>query len=88
MKTELGTLGTAQKMKAGSDALGSAENESGSAKHEFGTQHSRYHQKWVPERKSWKIELDCATLFRALLTAVGDGMRKKDTEIPPERVFV
>jgi hypothetical protein len=31
----------------------------------------------------------CATLFRALHAAVlGGGMRKKDTEIPPERVFV
>jgi hypothetical protein len=30
----------------------------------------------------------CATLFRALRTAAGgDGMRKKDTEIPHERVF-
>jgi hypothetical protein len=31
----------------------------------------------------------CATLFRALLTATGgDGMRKKDTEIPPKRAFI
>jgi hypothetical protein len=31
----------------------------------------------------------CATLFRALRTAAGgDGMRKKDTEIPPERAFI
>jgi gag-polypeptide of LTR copia-type len=33
----------------------------------------------------------CATLFRALRTAagfLGDGIRKKDTEIPPERAFV
>jgi hypothetical protein len=31
----------------------------------------------------------CATLFRALRTAAGgDGMQKKDTEIPPERAFV
>jgi hypothetical protein len=33
----------------------------------------------------------CAILFRALRTAllvVGDGMRKKDTEIPPKRVFI
>jgi hypothetical protein len=26
--------------------------------------------------------------FRALRTASGDGMRKKDTEIPPNRAFV
>jgi hypothetical protein len=33
----------------------------------------------------------CATLFRALLTVFcggDDGMRKKDTEIPPKRAFV
>jgi hypothetical protein len=30
----------------------------------------------------------CAILFRALRTAAGDGMRKKDTEIPPERAFI
>jgi hypothetical protein len=31
----------------------------------------------------------CATLFCALRTAAGgDGMQKKDTEIPPERAFV
>jgi hypothetical protein len=30
----------------------------------------------------------CATLFRARrTTAGGDGMRKKDTEIPHERAF-
>jgi hypothetical protein len=40
---------------------------------------------------SAKHENDSATLFRALRTAflvVGDGMRKKDTEIPPKRAFV
>jgi hypothetical protein len=31
----------------------------------------------------------CATLFRAFRAAAGgDGMRKKDTEIPSERAFV
>jgi hypothetical protein len=34
------------------------------------------------------IQPNYATLFRALRTAVGDGMRKKDTEIPPEHAFV
>jgi hypothetical protein len=30
----------------------------------------------------------CATLFHALHTVVGDGIRKKDMEIPPERAFI
>jgi hypothetical protein len=35
----------AQNMKTGPDALGTVENESGSAKHEYGTQGPRYRQK-------------------------------------------
>jgi hypothetical protein len=36
-------------------------------------------------RKQWH----CATFFRALLTADGgDGMEKKDKEIPPKRAFI
>jgi hypothetical protein len=37
---------------------------------------------------SESLERHCATFFRALCTAAGgDGMRKKDTEIPPKRAF-
>jgi hypothetical protein len=39
-------------MKKGSDAHGTAENESGSAKHANMTQHPRYRQKRVRARKT------------------------------------
>jgi hypothetical protein len=39
-------------MKTGADALGTAENECGNAKHENGTRHPRYHRKRVRERKT------------------------------------
>jgi hypothetical protein len=41
-----------QNMKTGPDALITAPNESGSAKHENGTLRSRYHPKRVRERKT------------------------------------
>jgi hypothetical protein len=41
-----------QNMKTGLDALGIAENESGSAKHENGTSRRRYCRKRVQERKT------------------------------------
>jgi hypothetical protein len=41
-------------MKTGLDALDTAENESGSAKHENGTQRPRYRLKCDWERKTWK----------------------------------
>jgi hypothetical protein len=44
----------AQNIKSGPDALAIAENESGSAKHENGTQCLRYSQEQVRERKSRK----------------------------------
>jgi hypothetical protein len=44
----------APNMKMGPDALRTAENVSGSAKHENGTLRPRYHQKLVPTRKKWK----------------------------------
>jgi hypothetical protein len=39
-------------MKTGPDALGTAENDSGSAKHEKGTRRSRYGQKHARERET------------------------------------
>jgi hypothetical protein len=39
-------------MKTGPDALGTNENESGSAKHENGTRRLRYRRKRVWERKT------------------------------------
>jgi hypothetical protein len=41
-------------MKTGPDSLGTAQNESGSAKHENGTLRPRYHRKRVGERKTLK----------------------------------
>jgi hypothetical protein len=41
-------------MKTGTDALGSAENESGRAKREKGTGRPRYRRKLVRERKTEK----------------------------------
>jgi hypothetical protein len=41
-------------MKTGPDALGTAENESGIAKHENGTRRPRNPRKRVQERKTWK----------------------------------
>jgi hypothetical protein len=42
----------AQNMKTGPDALGTAENESGSAKHENDTRRPRYRGKLLRERKT------------------------------------
>jgi hypothetical protein len=42
----------AQNMKAGPEALGTAENESGQAKHENGTRHPWYRRKRVWELKT------------------------------------
>jgi hypothetical protein len=42
----------AQNMKTGPDALGNAENNSGSEKHENGTRRPRYRRKRVRERKT------------------------------------
>jgi hypothetical protein len=42
-------------MKVGPDALGTAENVSGSVKHENGTRRRRYRRKWVMERKTLKL---------------------------------
>jgi hypothetical protein len=44
-------------MKTGSDALGTAENESGRAKYENGTRRPRYRWKIVPARKTWKRDM-------------------------------
>jgi hypothetical protein len=46
-KTSLGALNT----KTGPDALDTAENESGSAKHENVTRHLRYRRKRIRARK-------------------------------------
>jgi hypothetical protein len=46
----------AQNMKTGPEALGTAENESGSTKHENGTRRSSYRQKRVRECKTLKRE--------------------------------
>jgi hypothetical protein len=47
------SLGT-QNMKTGPDALGTIENDSGSAKHENGTRRPRYRRKRFLARKTWK----------------------------------
>jgi hypothetical protein len=44
----------AQNMKTGPGAIGTAQNESGSAKHENGTRRPRYRRKQVWVRKTWK----------------------------------
>jgi hypothetical protein len=44
----------AQNMKTGPDALGPAENESGSTKHKNGSRRRRYRRKGVLERKTRK----------------------------------
>jgi hypothetical protein len=44
----------AQKMKSGTDALGTAENESGSTKHENAKGRPRYRRKRVREHKTRK----------------------------------
>jgi hypothetical protein len=46
-----------QNMKTEPDALVTAGNDSGSAKHENGTRRSRYRQKLVPAHKTWKRDL-------------------------------
>jgi hypothetical protein len=46
----------AQNMKTGHDVLGNFENDSGSAKHENGTRHPRFHQTRVRERKTWLLD--------------------------------
>jgi hypothetical protein len=46
----------AQNIKIGPDALNTAENESGSAKHENGTRRPRFRRKCVRERKTSKRE--------------------------------
>jgi hypothetical protein len=43
-----------ENMKTGPGALGTAENESGSAKHTNGTRRPRYRRKVVQDRKTWK----------------------------------
>jgi hypothetical protein len=48
------TSSGAQNMKSGSDALGTTENESDSAKHENGTRRPRYRGKRVRDRQTWK----------------------------------
>jgi hypothetical protein len=44
----------AHDMKTGPEALGTVQNESGSAKHENEIWRPRYRLKWVRERKTWK----------------------------------
>jgi hypothetical protein len=46
------TIPAAQNMKTEPDTLGTAENESGRAKHENGTRRTRYHRIRVWERKT------------------------------------
>jgi hypothetical protein len=43
-------------MKTGPDAVGTAENESGSAIHENGTQSRRYYRKRVQKHKTCKLD--------------------------------
>jgi hypothetical protein len=43
-----------QNMKMGADALSSAENKSGRAKHKNVNRRHRYRRKRVRERKTWK----------------------------------
>jgi hypothetical protein len=43
-------------MKTGPEVLGTAENESGGAKHENGTRRPRYCRKRVRERKTCKLD--------------------------------
>jgi hypothetical protein len=50
LKTSTG----AQWMKTGADALGTAENESGNAKHKNGTRRPPHRRKSVRERKTLK----------------------------------
>jgi hypothetical protein len=47
----------AQKLKTEPNALGTAENESGSAKHENATRRRRHRRIRVRERETWKRDL-------------------------------
>jgi hypothetical protein len=47
-KTSSGT----QNMKTGPGTRGTTTNKSGRSKHENGTRHPRYHEKYVSERKT------------------------------------
>jgi hypothetical protein len=58
-------------MKTGPDALGTAKNESGSAKREKRTRRPRYPQKHVRERKKFK------TVSHDLGTAENESGREK-----------
>jgi hypothetical protein len=80
-------------MKTGPDALGTVENDSRRAKHENGSRRPRDRRNQSGRAKHENVTRRprhrCATLFRTFrIAAGGDGMQKKDTEIPPKRAFV
>jgi hypothetical protein len=51
-------------MKTGLDAIGTAQIESGSAKHENGTRRPQYRRKHVWVRKTWKRDLTPSVLHK------------------------
>jgi hypothetical protein len=55
---------TAQNMKTGPDALGTAENESDNAKHENGTRRTRHRRNRVRERKTLKRDPTTSLLLK------------------------
>jgi hypothetical protein len=79
-------------LKLDPNALSIVENKSGGAKHENKTQRPRYRPKRVEERKIRKRYptplVPVRPFFARSAPPLGDGMRKKDTEIPPKRASV
>jgi hypothetical protein len=70
-------------MKTGPDALGTAESESGSAKHEKGTPYPPYRRKHVRERKTSK--LDPTPLLPPQMSPGAQNMKTGlDAPIPPK----
>jgi hypothetical protein len=68
-------------MKSGLGALGTAENESGSAKHEKGTKRHRYCRKLVRERKTRKR--DSAPSEPPIMSLRAQNMKTGlDTSVP------
>jgi hypothetical protein len=57
LRTAENVSGSAKHENGTKDAVGTAENEFGGRKHENETRRPRYRWKWVPERKTWKLEL-------------------------------
>jgi hypothetical protein len=72
-----------QNMKTGPGTLDTAANEFGSAKHENGTQHLRYHRILVREHKTSKWDLTPSVLLK---TIPGEQNMKTGLACPRYRI--